>query len=271
MAEAATHLTDHVLPLAPYRQYVVSFPIPLRYWLHTNKRFAAEVYAIVTKAIHCSYTDKAIALGIKDPAPGTISFLQRWGSAVNLNPHLHIIALDGVYTRYGALARFRNLDAITDDEVATLIQAISTKVMALCIRRGYLSKDGEQVAHPDLDPLFQNHVTLALATASSIQGRIAFGPNAGRTVRRIGGGFGYGEEIPLAKGKRCYSVNGFSLHANTAVNTHARDRLYKLIEYIARGPLSNERIEILPNGDVKLALKTPWACGMVHSFYITPR
>ena len=26
----------------------------------------------------------------------------------SLAPHLHIIALDGVYTRYGELARFRN-------------------------------------------------------------------------------------------------------------------------------------------------------------------
>jgi Putative transposase len=70
--------------------------------------------------------------------------------------------------------------------------------------------------------------------------------------------------VPLAKGKRCFSVNGFSLHANTAINTHARDRLSKLIEYIARGPLSNERLEILANGDVKLALKTPWANGTTH-------
>ena len=269
MAEAATHLTDHVLPLAPYRQFVVSFPIPLRYWRHTNKRFAAEVYALVTKAIHRSYTDKAIAVGIKDPAPGTISFLQRWGSALNLNPHLHIIALDGVYTRYGELARFRNLDPITDDEVAGLIQTISSKVLALCVRRGYLSRDGEQAAHPDLDPLFQDHDALALATASSIQGRVAFGPNAGRKLRRIGGGFGYEEEIPLAKGERCYSVNGFSLHANTAVNTHARDRLYKLIEYIARGPLSNKRLEIQTDGDVKLTLKTPYASGVTH-LLLTP-
>ena len=135
------------------------------------------------------------------------------------------------------------------DEVAGLIQAVSSKVKALCIRRGYLSKDGDQVAHPDLIPLVQDHDALAMAAASSIQGRIAFGPNAGRTVRRIGGGCGYAGEIPLAKGKRCYSVNGFSLPANTAVNTHARDRLYKLIEYIARGPLSNERLAILTNGD----------------------
>ena len=74
--------------------------------------------------------------------------------------------------------------------------------------------------------------------------------------------------MPLAKGKRCFSVNGFSLHANTAINTHARDRLYKLIEYIARGPLSNERLEILANGDVKLALKTPWANGTTHLVFI---
>jgi hypothetical protein len=63
-------------------------------------------------------------------------------------------------------------------------------------------------------------------------------------VTRIGSGFGYYEEIPLAKGHRCFSINGFSLHANTSTNTLARDSLRKLVEYISRGPLSNERLEI---------------------------
>jgi hypothetical protein len=36
-------------------------------------------------------------------------------------------------------------------------------------------------------------------------------------------------------GKRCYSVNGFNFHANTAINTHSSDKLVKLIEYLARG------------------------------------
>ena len=78
---------------------------------------------------------------------------------------------------------------------------------------------------------------------------------------------GYIEEIPLAKGKRCYSVNGFSLHCNTAVNTHARDRLEKLIEYIARGPLSNERLEITSDGKVKLQLKSSWSDGTTHLLF----
>ena len=270
MAEAATHLTQNVLPLVPYRQFLVSFPIPLRYWLDTNKRFAAEVFGLVSREIHRYYIAKATAAGIINAKPGSMAFTQRWGSALNLNPHLHIISIDGVYTRYGDVARFRNLDPITDDEVACLVESIATRVQSLCIRRGYLDKDGDIVLHPVLDPLFQDHESLTAALAASISGKIAFGPNTGIYVRKIGGGFGYEGEVPLAKGKRCFSVNGFSLHANTAINTHARERLSKLIEYIARGPLSNERIEILPNGDVKLALKTPWANGKVHSFCITP-
>jgi hypothetical protein len=264
MAGAATHLTQNVLPLVPYRQFVVSFPIPLRYWLHTNKRFAAEVFGLVSKEIHRYYLGKAHAAGITDATPGSIAFTQRWGSALNLNPHLHIISIDGVYIRYGDIARFRNLDPITDDEVASLVESIANRVRTLCIRRGYLDKDGDIVLNPALDPLFQDHESLTAALTASISGKIAFGPNAGNYVRKIGGGFGYEGEVPLAKGKRCYSVNGFSLHANTAINTHARDRLYKLIEYIARGPLSNDRLEILANGDVKLALKTPWANGTTH-------
>ena len=64
-----------------------------------------------------------------------------------------------------------------------------------------------------------------LKSICSIAGKIAFGKNAGKYATKIRSGFGYFEEIPLAKGKRCYSVNGFSLHCNTSVNTHARDLL----------------------------------------------
>jgi len=83
MAEAATHLTQNVLPLVPYRQFVVSFPIPLRYWLHTNKRFASEVFGLVTKEIHRYYLHKAHATGITNATPSSIAFIQRRGSALN--------------------------------------------------------------------------------------------------------------------------------------------------------------------------------------------
>jgi len=143
------------------------------------------------------------------------------GSALNLKPHLHLLCIDGVYTRYGDVARFRNLESISDEEVESLVDSIANRVRSRCIKRGYLGKDGDIVLNPALDPLFQDHESLSAALAASISGNIAFGPNAGNYVRKIGGGFGYEGEVPLDKGKRYYSVNGFSIHANTAVNAHA--------------------------------------------------
>jgi hypothetical protein len=139
--------------------------------------------------------------------------------------------------------------------------------MSYLKKQGYLDPDGEVVAHPLADPLFQEHEALAQAASASIAGRIAFGPHAGSTVTKIGSGFGYGEEIPLAKGKRCYSVNGFSLHANTAINPLQRDGLEKLIQYMARGPLANERLEITADAQVKLQLKRPWSDGTSHLLF----
>ena len=134
-------------------------------------------------------------------------------------------------------------------------------------KQGYLDKDGEIVQNPMMDELFLDNEAITLAATCSIAGKIAFGVNAGKYVTKIGSGFGYLEEIPLAKGKRCYSVNGFSLHCNTAINTHARARLEKLIEYIARGPLSNERIKITSDGKVKLQLKSSWKDGTTHLLF----
>lgn len=267
MVEAAGHLVDNVLPLVPYRQFVVSFPIPMRYWLHTNKKLFIKIHKIVITEISCYYMAKALAQGIKEPAPGQVSFTQRFGSALNLNVHLHILSLDGVYTMVGGKPVWRNLEGITDKEVAGLIEKISRKVIRHLRRRGYLDRDGEVVENPMSDPLFQDHESLGLASHRSIESRIAFGPNAGQRVTRIGSGFGYGEEIPLAKGRRCYSINGFSLHANTATKTHQRDRLEQLIQYIARGPLANERLEITAEGKVKLRLKTAFTDGTTHLLF----
>ena len=266
-AETAAHLVDEVLPVIPYRQFVLSFPIPLRYWLNCNRKLYAKVHSLVIREVHRYYINKANLQGIKASTPGSISFTQRWGSALNLNPHAHILCPDGVYARVNGRASFRQVDSVTDDEVAALVEAIAQKVMGYLKKQNYLSKDGDIVRHPLVDELFRDYDSLSAATTSSISGKIAFGPNAGKYVTRIGSGFGYGEEIPLIKGKRCASVNGFSLHANTAINSLQRDRLSQLVEYIARGPLSNERLQIRDDGRVVLQLKSKWADGTSHLLF----
>lgn len=95
-----------------------------------------------------------------------------------------------------------------------------------------------------------------------------FGENAGNYVTRIGSGFGYAEEVPKFKSKLCYSLNGFSIHAATKINTHSRDRLSKLVKYMSRGAVSNKRIEIVEEKSgqrwVKLKLKTAYSDGTTH-------
>ncbi len=264
MAETAAHLIDNVLPLVPYRQFVLSFPIPLRFWLHANEKLYAKIHNLVMGEIHRYYQRKAIDMGIKDPRPGAIAFTQRWGSALNLNIHLHIICADGVWTTVDEKPRFRKLEPISDDEVADLVEAISQRVIRHLQKKGHLNENSEVVENPLGDDIFRENVAVSQATASSIAGKIAFGPNAGKYVTRIGSGFGYWEEIPLAKGRRCFTINGFSLHANTSTNTHARDRLENLVKYIARGPFSNERLEITLDRKVQLKLKSAYSDGTTH-------
>jgi len=115
-----------------------------------------------------------------------------------------------LFTEIAGKAHFRNVPRMTDDDVSRHAESISGKVIALLKRQGLLDKEGSLVAHPDVDPIFRDHESLVAISAASISGRIAFGPSAGQHVIRIGSGFGYLEEIPRAKGRLCFSVNGFS-------------------------------------------------------------
>ena len=63
--------------------------------------------------------------------------------------------------------RFRNLEAITDKEVEKLLVEISSKVLKLLKKHGYVNHDGEMVNHPQSDGLFRDHESLAMATSSS--------------------------------------------------------------------------------------------------------
>jgi len=70
--------------------------------------------------------------------------------------------------------------------------------------------------------------------------------------------------IALVKGKRLASLNGFTIHARTKVNTLDRSGLHRLVEYQARPPISDERIGIEEDGQIRIKLKTPYSDGTTH-------
>ena len=267
-SEISTHLIDNVLPKVAYRQWVTTFPYELRYWLAASRELTSRIHQRVTAMIQLYYTDKAEERGIKAPLAGGVTFVQRFGSALNINVHFHTVALEGVYSLASGKAVFYQLPGPSDEEVADIVAAVAHMVIQDLRKQGYLAALGtgdEALALPPLDPVFADSEQLAAATAASTTMRVAFGDRQGLRVRRIGPSFGYEDDVAAARGKRCSSVNGFSIHANRYIGAKDRDALEKLLAYGARGPFSNQRLSLLdadqPSGELVYTLKSPWKDG----------
>lgn len=102
MNETAAHLVDSVIPKIPTRQWVLSVPAPLRYLISYDSAALKVVLDAFTKTVFSYLRKKAKQKGITNRASkaytGAVTFIQRFGSALNLNVHMHSIFSDGVYT-----------------------------------------------------------------------------------------------------------------------------------------------------------------------------
>src|SRR5438128_7032780 len=266
MAQTAAHLVERVIPWAPTRQWVVSVPMPLRYWMAASQDLTAQVHTILRTTIGQYYVNQAVTRGRarQQVQPGSVTFIQRFGSALNLNVHYHIIFLEGVYldrTAQGLKPRFVKGEPPSDADIADVVQTISRRVIRKLRHLGYLEAGSYDAVATGYDPLLSEAPELARTLAASVTQRIAFGERAGEQVRRIGSGFGYEGERPELTGPRCVSVHGFSLHANTQVPAHRRDQLERLMRYTARGAVALERLEEAAHGDLVYTCTKPWSDG----------
>lgn len=98
MAERAAHLVDHVFPQVGVRQWVLTVPWGRRFLLARDHALARGVLKLVIKEIF-AWVSRAIGRrGPLDAASGAVTVIQRFGSALRLNVHFHILVLDGGYT-----------------------------------------------------------------------------------------------------------------------------------------------------------------------------
>ncbi len=226
----------------------------------------AHVHTIIRTTIGQYYVNQAVTRGCEraNLQPGSVTFIQRFGSAINLNLHFHCVFMEGVYldrTAAGRKPRFVKVEPPSDADIATVLQKISHRVIRKLRRLGYLEASMDATVATGYDPLRDNEPELARTMAASVQQRIAFGERAGQHVRRIGSGFGDADEAPRLTGPRCARVHGFSLHANTQIPAHRRDQLERLIRYTGRGAVSLERLQEDANGDLVYTFTHPWSDG----------
>ncbi|MBK9362767.1 MAG: transposase [Rubrivivax sp.] len=192
---------------------------------------------------------------------GAVTLIQRFGSAANLNIHLHCLVLDGVYCcdADGSPA-FIEADAPTDDELHALLQAVIARLMKMLTRRGVLVEAWARPTWPSRMP------TARRARCGRCRPRPSptespSGRAARQKVLTLRGAM---PREDSARQPLCADIDGFSLHAAVRVEAHDRKRLEQLCRYITRPALSDERVQVNAAGQVELKLKTPWRDGTTH-------
>jgi ribosomal protein S27E len=125
MADSAALLVDEILPYQPMRQWVLSVPFPLRFLFASNPAVMGKALGIVYRGIATQLVHKA-GYTKTSAQTGAVTLIQRFGSALNLNIHYHMLFLDGVYIadKYG-VSRFRRVKAPTSDELSRLTHTIA--------------------------------------------------------------------------------------------------------------------------------------------------
>lgn len=235
MADVAAHLVDHVLPAAPYRQWTLSVPWRWRLALARDRGLLSRASSAFVRAVFRWQRQRARALGVAGAAPGAVTALQRFGSALNLNVHFHTLVPDGVFVADGAGARFVPLPPPTDDDVA-----------AVCARAA--RRIGRLFADLDDDGGDDDHGTAALLADA------ARAPLAAASWL----------PPPASPRRLTASIDDFTLHAGTTVAAHDRAALERLCRYGARPPFAHQRLRLTPSGKVAYRLRRPWFTGQTE-------
>jgi len=241
MADTAAFLVDQLLPEADYRQWVLTLPWALRFRLAVDRRLFAALLHTFLRTLFAWQRRRGRALGIRAGQTGAVTFVQRFGGALNLHPHVHSLVPDGLFVPASdGFLTFVPLPAPTDEEVAALALKVARRLTSVVERL--------------CDDIFQTDALLE-ATASALQQALATAVKAPvpRDQLSLPGQVPEPPPKPL-----CARVAGFSLHAAQAVAAEDREGLERLCRYGLRPPFAQDRLALREDGRILYRLRRPW-------------
>ena len=132
------------------RQWVLSVPYPLRFLFASRPEVMGAVLAIVYRVI-ASHLARQAGFSTKRAHTGAVTLIQRFGGALNLNLHFHLLFLDGVYVAGpdGTLS-LRWVTAPTSAELTALAGRIASRVGGCLERQGLLERDAQSASLSEL-------------------------------------------------------------------------------------------------------------------------
>jgi hypothetical protein len=250
MCNTAAHLTDRVVPDVPVRQWVLSLPFELR----RLAAFRADVLRAIAKifydVVDAHYTRTCAVRGAQG---GAVTFVQRFGGSVNLNPHLHLVAIDGVFWFEGGL-RFYPAIPPCHDDLGAVVRRAHDRIVRWLRRRGLVDErpfEDRSTEPPDPSPIDAcAQVAMQAGTFSAISE--AADEDAGERV------------LARLASRSSAAHNGFDLHAGVRIAQGDYEGRERLFRYGLRPCLALERLSLLPDGRVAYRVKAPRSSRATH-------
>jgi hypothetical protein len=132
MNETARHLAERVFPEVRTRQWVLSFPFELRWALAFHHALVLDLARITYEESARRYRRLCRDSGLRLPRGGAFFVMQRFGSDLRLNVHLHALFLDGTFGEDGA---FFTAPAPSPKEVEQILASIVARANELLEER----------------------------------------------------------------------------------------------------------------------------------------
>jgi Putative transposase/Transposase zinc-binding domain len=141
MVATAAHLTDHVLPPLPVRQWVLAVPKRLRYFLHRDADLQGAALRLFLRVVEQCLRAHSPGSG---PAArlGAVAFIHRFGSTLNAHLHFHCVVIDGVFDAAAAGGVvFHAASGLDANAIADVQACMRRRLLRVFVRRGLLPGD----------------------------------------------------------------------------------------------------------------------------------
>jgi hypothetical protein len=269
MCATAANLVERVLPEVALRQWVLTFPFSWRRRLACDGALLSALSRIFVETVETFYADRAAAAagtmtraaggGAFGPVKtGAVTVIQRTSSDLRLNPHLHVIFLDGTYCEGGADGAlvWQELGHLKTREVGEVLERALRRMARYLRRHGLYASGVDESDSAGSAGEDAEHEPQQKLEASCVFGQA---PPAGPQWRH-----GLAEPAPRALGydkRLCASLDGFTLHAATCAGALDGPGREALVRYVLRPPIAQERLELQKDGLVRITLKRAYADG----------
>lgn len=141
MAETAAHLVDYVFPPLPVRQWVLSVPKRLRWYLEREPKAVTAVLHIFLRVVE-AYLRRSCPGASARARFGAVSLVHRFGASLNRHLHYHCCVLDGVFEPLaGGGVQFRQASALMPEAAAVIQAQVRRRVLPWFSRHGLLDPD----------------------------------------------------------------------------------------------------------------------------------